>query len=314
LTSTHNLTGPERSLTCSRHRIENALPGRESFDIEIYGMEGIPAPDLAEWKKRKAAQSGINLDAGKSKRPKLDLSVISTDQLRILVQTHKTVMGGQSNTAYPAPGAQNYGVVPPLPGFTLPPPISGAPALPLPPPGFPLPFPPPPGFPFPPGSLPPPSLIPGMPPRPSVPLGAPNLPTMTTIEPTEGKKDDVEMRDIQKTDSVPVESSRKTLKPGLVLVYGDDEISAVSSSFSSTLLSCAGIEVIYRKKNGRLNLVTRIRKSLQWVKPRRELQLQISFKVARVNKMHEFVLVTRSGLWSYQKLLKPSYLYSEFSA
>jgi hypothetical protein len=23
-------------------RIENALPGRESFDIEIYGMEGIP--------------------------------------------------------------------------------------------------------------------------------------------------------------------------------------------------------------------------------------------------------------------------------
>jgi len=207
-------------------KIENALPGRESFDIEIYGMEGIPAPDLAEWKKRKAAQSGINLDAGKSKRPKLDLSVISTDQLRILVQTHKTVMGGQSNTAYPAPGAQNYGVVPPLPGFTLPPPISGAPALPLPPPGFPLPFPPPPGFPFPPGSLPPPSLIPGMPPRPSVPLGAPNLPTMTTIEPTEGKKEDVEMRDVQKDDSVPVESSRKTLKPGLVLVYGDDEISA----------------------------------------------------------------------------------------
>ena len=29
-------------------RIENALPGRDGYDVEIFGMEGIPAPDVAD--------------------------------------------------------------------------------------------------------------------------------------------------------------------------------------------------------------------------------------------------------------------------
>ena len=41
-------------------RIENALPGRDGYEIEIFGMEGIPAPDVADYKRRKEIELAEN--------------------------------------------------------------------------------------------------------------------------------------------------------------------------------------------------------------------------------------------------------------
>lgn len=140
--------------------IANALPGRESFEIEIYGMVGIPQADLEEWLSRKAKRGEGGVDGfrnGRPLRPKIDKGIISKDDLRIQLEAHKALMSGKA----PPPGAAMalFGLVPP-PTFNFPPP------------GFAR---PPPDF-----SKPPPSLIgpsPGSAPQQSYPaVQAPALP------------------------------------------------------------------------------------------------------------------------------------------
>jgi hypothetical protein len=55
-------------------RIENALPMRDGYEIEIFGMEGIPAPDVADYKRRKEIELGLSagsISAPQAKRPKV---------------------------------------------------------------------------------------------------------------------------------------------------------------------------------------------------------------------------------------------------
>ncbi|GBE90211.1 hypothetical protein SCP_1900600 [Sparassis crispa] len=186
-------------------RIENALPGRDGYEVEIFGMEGIPAPDVADYKRRKEIELGLNpgtISQPQSKRPKIDNRPLSEEELRVQLQAHKALMGGSDTTAAPATpegvsgavyGAPQAYATPPAP--VMPPPSASPPGMPsmMPlgappfvpgaiPPGFPgqlppfpmpgmpgmPPGPPPPGFSMPPfaGSPPPGMFPPGMPPAP----------------------------------------------------------------------------------------------------------------------------------------------------
>ncbi|KAF5367468.1 hypothetical protein D9758_003780 [Tetrapyrgos nigripes] len=183
-------------------RIENALPGRDGYEVEIFGMEGIPAPDVADYKRRKEIELGLaagSISQPAPKRPKTENRPMSEEELRAALEAHKALMGAHNESA-PAPNTaasgpvlgapQTYAAPPtpvppisPVPGM-MPPGPHGVPPM-FPPPGMmpgqpPFPpmhgmpgFPPPPGFPVPPG-FPPPGM---MPPPPGVfppmPLGAP---------------------------------------------------------------------------------------------------------------------------------------------
>lgn len=138
------------------------MPGRESFDIEIYGMVGVPEADLEEWRARKERR-GQGSHAQGAKRPKIDKGVIPIEQLKAQLEAHKALMSGKA----PPPGAASalfgYGPPPTAIGFppNIPPPGFGPPpgnaAFQRPPPPFSMPPPgmnpssyagPPPGFPF----------------------------------------------------------------------------------------------------------------------------------------------------------------------
>ena len=129
-------------------RLDNTLPGRDTFDIEIYGMEGIPQADLDEWQARKAAQtdgSGPDGAGGMgrpSKKPKVEKKIISADILKAQLEAHKALMAGKA----PPPGSLSaLAVMGPPPSLNGPPPPMAGP-----PPGFPYAAPPfsgpPPGF------------------------------------------------------------------------------------------------------------------------------------------------------------------------
>ncbi|EPS93041.1 hypothetical protein FOMPIDRAFT_1056345 [Fomitopsis schrenkii] len=184
--------------------IDNALPGWDGYEVEIFGMEGIPAPDVADYKRRKEIELGLNpgtISQPQSKRPKLDNRALTEEELRAQLQAHKALMGASERSAAPtAPDAtgavfgappQAYSA-PPVPA-AMPPPSASPPAyMPpgappfalggLPPPGFQgmLPFPPPPGMSLPLG-MPPPGYpmqppFAGSPP-PGMPMpGAPGAP------------------------------------------------------------------------------------------------------------------------------------------
>ncbi|KAI9602639.1 hypothetical protein H4Q26_001930 [Puccinia striiformis f. sp. tritici PST-130] len=251
-------------------RIENAMPGRDTFDVEIYGMEGVPANDLADWKRRKGDAMGVEPEAQKRKRPKIYLGVISPEELRSQLQQHRALMNGisagilsrpagppfggppqsipTSAPSVPPPGLFSHSSAPmPPPGFPMMPPHGG---MPFPPPGMSLPpmphgmlppgmpFPPPPGM-LPPG-MPPPPGMPGMMPLPGLgmmpgapPFAPPGAPPMgavvappsgpQTLTPGEGPASST----VNPTTLQPykIVNSQVTLKPGQVLVYGDNEVS-----------------------------------------------------------------------------------------
>ncbi|THH08321.1 hypothetical protein EW145_g2786 [Phellinidium pouzarii] len=181
-------------------RIENALPGRDGYEVEIFGMEGIPAPDVADYKRRKEIELGLNpgtITQPQAKRPKIENKVYTQEELHIQLEAHKALMGASENPAPIASDAdsgpvvnaapQTYSAAPtqisPPPGSapqSVPPfPPNGAPPHPMPgqppfppflgAPGFP-PGPPPPGLNLPPGFPPPGMMPPGVPP---FPLGMP---------------------------------------------------------------------------------------------------------------------------------------------
>ncbi|EKM83970.1 hypothetical protein AGABI1DRAFT_110572 [Agaricus bisporus var. burnettii JB137-S8] len=181
-------------------RIENALPGRDGYEVEIFGMEGIPAPDVADYKRRKEIELGLaagSISQPQAKRPKIENRPMSEEELKAQLEAHKALMGlnnpepsttstpetpsgavvygapSQTYAAPPVPMPPPHGVTPPVPfpaGASPPPGMPGQPPH-FPPfaPGMP-PGPPPPGFPFPPGFPPgapmpfPPGVRPPFPP------------------------------------------------------------------------------------------------------------------------------------------------------
>ncbi|KAF8638141.1 hypothetical protein AX17_002414 [Amanita inopinata Kibby_2008] len=160
-------------------RIENALPGRDGYEVEIFGMVGIPAPDVADYKRRKEIELGLSagsISQPPQKRTKIENKVYSEDELKAQLEAHKSLMGvstgpekpppGESSTVYGAP-PQAY-AAPPIPAPLVPPQRA------VPPPGMALPGPFPPGPPVPPGISPPPGIVPPFPSAmPGMPPGAP---------------------------------------------------------------------------------------------------------------------------------------------
>ncbi|KAH7889188.1 hypothetical protein F5I97DRAFT_482408 [Phlebopus sp. FC_14] len=160
-------------------RIENALPGRDGYEVEIFGMEGIPAPDVADYKRRKEIELGLaagSISQPQAKRPKIENRPLSEEELKAQLEAHKALMGGTSDTpAAPAPEASAsavYGAPPQA--YAAPPALAPG----IPPPGAS----PPPGVvpggppPFLPGGPPPPGAFPGAPPFPPPMPGMPGFP------------------------------------------------------------------------------------------------------------------------------------------
>ncbi|KAG1865243.1 hypothetical protein C8R48DRAFT_672503 [Suillus tomentosus] len=170
-------------------RIENAMPGRDGYEVEIFGMEGIPAPDVADYKRRKEIELGLaagSISQPQPKRPKIEKRPLSEDELKAQLEAHKALMGGSSDNPPALPAADNsasgvYGA-PPQAYAAPPTPTPGLPPLGMPPgmgPGAPPPFFP--GGPPPAGALPPFPPFPGMPgflpghPPPGFPMPPPGL-------------------------------------------------------------------------------------------------------------------------------------------
>lgn len=138
------------SSSYSLPRIENALPGRDGYEVEIFGMEGIPAPDVADYKRRKEIELGLaagSISQPQPKRPKVENKPLSEDQLRAQLEAHKALMGASSGdiTSAAAPSAPEGGAV-----YGAPPQAYAAPPT---------------------GMSPPPGMVTGAPPAPFVPLG-----------------------------------------------------------------------------------------------------------------------------------------------
>lgn len=137
-------------------------------------MEGIPAPDVADYKRRKEIELGLaagSISQPPPKRAKVENRPLSEDELRRQLEEHKALMGisvppepaatpaeSSSAAVYGAP--QTY-ATPPIPTPT--PALGGVAPVPTPPflppgvppqgafPGMPAPFPPPFMSGFPPG-------------------------------------------------------------------------------------------------------------------------------------------------------------------
>src|ERR1700761_7156329 len=96
------------ALTSFLYRIENALPGRNGYDVEIFGMEGIPAADVSAYKRKKEAEFGLPLGyfgtktstAGPGAVPgapttkrNYENRIYTFEELRGMLETHRQLMG-----------------------------------------------------------------------------------------------------------------------------------------------------------------------------------------------------------------------------
>lgn len=135
-------------------KVPNAKPGRESTDIEIYGMQGIP-PDVL------AAHYGEEEEGAPSKAAKVDV---------LASQYAGGVVPGALHPAYPSQAT--LGAVPPLYNPAIPRP--GWPALPRPQPWYPQ---------YPAGSVPPPPPM-SLPQQPLFPVQNMRPPVQSTAPPT----------------------------------------------------------------------------------------------------------------------------------
>jgi hypothetical protein len=93
------------TLLFSLPKIDNALPGRDGYEIEIFGMEGIPAPDVADYKRRKEIELGLaagSISQPQNKRPRIEHRVLTEAELRVQLEAHKALMG-RAEREPPAP-------------------------------------------------------------------------------------------------------------------------------------------------------------------------------------------------------------------
>ena len=172
-------TGPGLAIHCMQvhkdniDKVPNALPNRNSVDIEIYGMEGIPPRDLEEHERSRGSEgSSSSASVGSSSSFPLAAPSVPSGLLPKPVLPPTGLLG-----ATPLPGilpssvplAQGFATAPPpgLPGIPFP----GLPGFPPPPVGV------PPGQIRHPFSFPPPPLIPPTTNIPAPPTGSvPNQP------------------------------------------------------------------------------------------------------------------------------------------
>ena len=171
----HILPGLTRIYT-SLPRIENALPGRDGYEVEIFGMVGIPAPDVADYKRRKEIELGLSagsISQPPQKKAKTENKVYSEDELRAQLEMHKALMGVSTGPEKAPPGESSAVYNAPPQAYSAPPvPAPGPPPGVLPPVPMASPFPPGATPPVPPGVSPPPGLMPPFPPPvPGMPPG-----------------------------------------------------------------------------------------------------------------------------------------------
>lgn len=97
--------------------VDNAIPGRESIDLEIFGTEGIPESEVAAHNQRilsAFAQREADRRAGSgqpgsgSKRPKIDISKdLDPEEIRKKLEAHKKAMAAAAaGNNVPTPGPQ----------------------------------------------------------------------------------------------------------------------------------------------------------------------------------------------------------------
>ena len=144
-------------------RIENALPGRDGYEVEIFGMVGIPAPDVADYKRRKEIELGLaagSISQPPPKRAKVENRPLGEEELRRQLSEHKALMGHNAPEASTAESSSSGAVYGAPQTYATPPPMAGM-----------HPGQPPPGM-FP-GGMPPPGAFLGAPPpfMPSFPPG-----------------------------------------------------------------------------------------------------------------------------------------------
>ncbi|KAJ1996751.1 hypothetical protein GGI04_005661, partial [Coemansia thaxteri] len=196
-------------------RVPNAMHGRDSADLEIFGSEGIPHEDVVDYENRMHERMGEPTlkrqrypndsfgSAGGSGGPyggAGSSAQVDPEQLRLQLEQHRQVM--QQNQQYhQAYSGFGYGLTSPPPhllpsgngGYPPPPPFPNHFGPPPMPPGFhrpPLPPPPPhfyASYPRPPAPLPPVPMHLPMPPRPPMPsLATVGLPTRPFDMPPSG--------------------------------------------------------------------------------------------------------------------------------
>ncbi len=132
-------------------------------------MEGIPVPDVADYKRRKEVELGLSagsITQPQPKRPKTENRLFSEEELRAQLEAHKALMGAHETPA-PAPADTNQSAVyAATPQTYAPPAPAPTPPVPMMPPGA------PPAFP----GMPPPGAFPGVPSFPPQLPGMPGMP------------------------------------------------------------------------------------------------------------------------------------------
>ncbi|KAL7425141.1 hypothetical protein Q5752_000829 [Cryptotrichosporon argae] len=83
---------------CEPEPLTNTLPGRDTFDIEIFGMEGVPTNALAEWKAKKEQEVGAAAlaSAAAAKRPRFSYTIIPEADLMAALEQHKAIMANRA--------------------------------------------------------------------------------------------------------------------------------------------------------------------------------------------------------------------------
>jgi anthranilate/para-aminobenzoate synthase component I len=91
-------------------QVENALPGRESIDLEIFGTEGIPESEvaahnqriMAEYAQKEADRRAASGHSNAPKKPKIDISKeLDPEEIKKKLEAHKKAMasGGVTQVA-----------------------------------------------------------------------------------------------------------------------------------------------------------------------------------------------------------------------
>lgn len=96
--------------------VDNAIPGRESIDLEIFGTEGIPESEVAAHNQRILSafaqreadrRAGSGQSGSGAKRQKLDISKdLDPEEIKKKLEAHKKTMAAAAagnNVATPGP-------------------------------------------------------------------------------------------------------------------------------------------------------------------------------------------------------------------
>jgi len=100
-------------------QVENALPGRESIDLEIFGTEGIPESEvaahnqriMAEYAQKEADRRAASGQSNGPKKPKIDISKeLDPEEIKKKLEAHKKAMAsGGVTPVTPVGGSMSPG-------------------------------------------------------------------------------------------------------------------------------------------------------------------------------------------------------------